>query len=218
MDATAPPSDLYSRQDSTLGAPLDVRIGGAVFAGIHCWFAARWGKHVGIRIVGGIAGNARSYFENDGDPCGSVLQTVAIWIAGFEAGTVTGSQQFGSTIGDKGYFAREYIYELIRSSLPMTLARPCARRQAEKIHTELSEACGVTQFGSRPGEAGLVIGRRVPRTYDGCQRSDMNFSGHETLRFSWHPLNGTEGLSFSEYCRLATHERTLCASDNFATP
>jgi hypothetical protein len=47
---------------------------------------------------------------------------VAIWIAGFEAGTVAGSQHLGSTFGYKSHLAREDIDELIGRSLPMALA------------------------------------------------------------------------------------------------
>jgi hypothetical protein len=54
-------------------SPLDVRIGRAVFAGIHCWLAAGWGKHVGFRIVSGIGGDTRAYFEDNCFRCRAVL-------------------------------------------------------------------------------------------------------------------------------------------------
>src|SRR5262249_54306123 len=112
------------------------------------WLAAGRGKHVGFRIVGGIVGEARSYFEKDCFRCRAVLQAVAVGIAGLEARTVAGSEHLGSTICDKRHLARDNIDEFIGSSLPVTLARPAARWQTEKVDAELRKARGITQFGA----------------------------------------------------------------------
>ena len=107
----------------------------------------------------------------------SVLQAMAVGVAGLEADRVAGPEDFRPGVGDERDLAGQHIDELVRPGVPVTLARPGAGRQAEEVDAELGEAGGVAELLPLARQAGLVEGRRIHRPDDG--RRDRR------CRFSW---------------------------------
>ena len=84
------------------------------------------------------------------DQCGrltTVLQVIAIALAGLEAGTIAGVEHGFAGIGDEHDRAPDDINELVFVRMPMTLAGPGARTQLQQINAELGKVGQTPRHG-----------------------------------------------------------------------
>src|SRR5277367_1286053 len=100
----------------------------------------------------------------------AVLQAVAVGVTGRETGAVAGVEDLVTAVGDQHDLAGEDINELVPGGVPMTLARPGARRQMEQVDAELRQSSRVAEFGALARATGRIERRRVERSDHRCQR------------------------------------------------
>ena len=123
-------------------------------------------RHVDIGIFTPFAFRPCADFQHQRIPGAAILQMMAILVPGVEPGAIAWLQNFLAIVGDQHDLAGQDIDELILFGVPMTLAGPDPRWQAQKIDAELGQTGGVAQFLSDAGAAGFVERRRVKRADD----------------------------------------------------
>ena len=79
---------------------------------------------------------------------------------------VAGAQNFVAAVGHQHDLARQHIDEFVLADMPMTLARPRARRQPQQVDPELRQPGRIAKPGALARPAGIVIGRRIERADD----------------------------------------------------
>jgi hypothetical protein len=160
------------------GAAGEVGVGGAVAAGVEGGFAARGRGHVYVAVMGGVVGGAGADFEHLRVGRGAVLQAMAVAVVGRKSGGVAGAEDFLAAIGHQHDLAREDIDELVAGGVPVALARPRARRQAQQVDAELGQPGRVAEPGAGARPARLVEGRRIERADGRCQGGDVDALCH----------------------------------------
>src|SRR5688572_11230928 len=112
---------------------------------------------------------------------GPILQMMTIGGASREARAVTAPQQLFAGIGYEYDFALEDVHELVLHGVPVSLARPGARRQPEQIHSKLREPGGIADPTAKSFPAGLIERRRIARALRTWCLVDSNFARHDSL-------------------------------------
>ena len=123
---------------------------------------------VDIGVVRGVADRvARADFQNHRLARAAILQMVRVSHAGLKAGAVTTVQHLFAGVGDEYHFALEHVDEFVLGFVPVALAGPTARGQAQQVHAELAQAGGIAQTPALARAAGLVVRRRITRAEAG---------------------------------------------------
>lgn len=100
-------------------------------------------------------------FEQERIAAGAVLKMMPVRHACLEARAISGLQNLLAGIGDEHDLTFDYPNELVLSAMPVTLARPRARRKAQQIDAELGQAGRIAECLPQPVPARTIIGRRV---------------------------------------------------------
>jgi hypothetical protein len=92
-----------------------------------------------------VGGLARADLEINRHCARLVDQVMAVAGAFRKGCAIAGAQYRFAVIFDQGQLAFNHIHEFVFVRMPVTLARPVARRQAHEIDTVVSKPAGVTQ-------------------------------------------------------------------------
>jgi transposase len=110
-------------QDVRVWRPIPVRIDGRL-AVCRC-------DHIDVRVISRVAGDTSTDLEHLGLPVRAVLQAMAVCVSGRKARGIPGAQNLLTAIRDEHHLPGEDIHELVAAGVPVPLARPGARRQAQ---------------------------------------------------------------------------------------
>jgi hypothetical protein len=107
----------------------------------------------------------RSSCSNLQDHCvsrASVLQVVPVRDTSFEASAIAWAKKFFAVIRHHDHLTLEHVNKLVLVGVPMPLARPSSRREAQQVNSELRKPRGISQ--AQPGSSSTrrVIRRGVP--------------------------------------------------------
>src|SRR5215217_1190450 len=86
---------------------------------------------------------------------------MSVRIIGLEPRGVAGPQCFFAVVGDEHELAAQHVDELVRTGVPVPLARPGARRETDEIDPELRQPRDIADARSLPRAARPVKGRRI---------------------------------------------------------
>ena len=123
---------------------------------------------------GVIRGASAADFEHDSLASRAILQVMSVGDAGPEAGAIAAAQHLLAIVSDQRHLALEYEDKLILLRVPMTLARPGPRRQAQQVHAKLRQFSGVAQPSANPFPTWAIERRGVTRADNGGNRIDVD--------------------------------------------
>src|SRR6516162_5184538 len=125
-------STLTLSSDDAIGsrpAAPDILVWGSVPMGVGGGFASGRCDHVDIRVISHVASHTSSDLQYLRLAVRAVLEAMAVRIVRREPCRIPGAEDLLTIIGYEHDFAGNDIDELVFASVPMTLARPCTRRQ-----------------------------------------------------------------------------------------
>src|SRR5271166_3793740 len=125
------PALILSSDDAIRSRPAapDVQVRCSVPVGVGGRFSPRRCDHVDIRIIGRVARNAGPDLEYLCVAARAVPEAMTVRVLRREPGGIPGAKHLPTSVGDEDDLAGKDIDELVAAGVPMTLARPCARRQ-----------------------------------------------------------------------------------------
>jgi hypothetical protein len=129
-----------------------------------------------------MSSGARAHLQIDRHLARAIDQVMPVAAVLWKGRTFTGAQRRLSAFLDQDQFALQNMDEFVLMAVPVSLARPAARRQMHQIDAEVAQAAGIAESLPGPVCTGRIIGRRITRA------PGLRYGGQVDLRHKQTPL------------------------------